>query len=280
MNKNKAMRFEDSERYFCCPICRKRLAFCQNSLICANNHCFDISKHGYVNLLLKGKGGGHYSKESFASRKFILESGFYSHIAEAILNIVNGMDAVKTILDAGCGEGFYSRKLLEFTDKTILAFDISKDSVQIASKNDRQNKGKWFVSDLANLPVQDRAIDCILDIFSPANYGEFCRVLKDDGFIVKVVPTSEHVRELREKASAHLAHKEYSNEDVLEHFSRYFTVVREQEVVSTFNLSPDERNAFLDMTPLLFGVEKEQIDWSDVTKLTIGAVVLVGRAKK
>lgn len=277
MNKDKILRFEDSEKYFCCPICHKRLAFHQNSLICKNKHCYDISKYGYVNLLLKGKSDEHYSKESFANRKFILENGFYSHIVEEILNVINGMDSVQTVLDVGCGEGFYSRKLIESTTKTILAFDISKDSIQMAAKNDRQNRGKWFVSDLANLPIQNKAIDCILDIFSPSNYSEFYRVLQNNGYIIKVVPTSDHLRELREKASEYLTHKSYSNENVLDYFSRYFAILHQKEVVSTYELSPEERSAFLNMTPLLFNVDKGKIDWSDITKITIGATILIGK---
>ena len=35
-----------------CPKCQKLLKKVNNSYLCSNNHCYDISKDGYVNLLL------------------------------------------------------------------------------------------------------------------------------------------------------------------------------------------------------------------------------------
>ena len=52
MNNNLS-RFADSKVYFQCPICTKSMDIQGNSLICRHGHCFDISRYGYVNLLLK-----------------------------------------------------------------------------------------------------------------------------------------------------------------------------------------------------------------------------------
>ncbi len=73
---------------------------------------------------------------------------------------------LRSVLDIGCGEGFYSRKLAEKMDLDILAFDISKDSILLAAKSDSTKSVKWFVGDLTKLPIQDKTIDGILDIFS------------------------------------------------------------------------------------------------------------------
>lgn len=56
----------------------------------------------------------------------------------------------------------------------------------------------WFVADLANLPIADQSVAVIMNILSPANYQEFKRVLVDDGLIIKVVPRSDYLAELRE----------------------------------------------------------------------------------
>ena len=61
------------------------------------------------------------------------------------------------------------------------AFDLSKESVQLAAKSDASWKVNWFVGDLAHLPIQSKSMDVILDIFSPANYAEFERVLRMKG---------------------------------------------------------------------------------------------------
>ncbi|MCC9781172.1 methyltransferase domain-containing protein, partial [Streptococcus agalactiae] len=208
---DKKWRFEDSASYFACPKCQNPLIKESNSLKCSDNHCFDLSKFGYVNLLGGKKVDEHYDKKSFENRQLVLENGYYNHILEAISKVLENNSQFHSVLDIGCGEGFYSRQLVNKHEKTFLAFDISKDSIQLAAKSDQSRLVKWFVSDLANLPIQDSSIDIILDIFSPANYKEFRRVLSDDGILVKVVPVAEHVQELREKASQYLKQKDYSN---------------------------------------------------------------------
>lgn len=67
MNNNLS-RFADSKVYFQCPICTKSMDIQGNSLICRHGHCFDISRYGYVNLLLKSSPKTNYSKRSFDNR--------------------------------------------------------------------------------------------------------------------------------------------------------------------------------------------------------------------
>ena len=74
---------------------------------------------------------------------------------------------------------------LSYSEKTFYAFDISKDFVQITAKSEPNWAVNWFVGDLARLPIKDASMDVLLDIFSPANYGEFRRVLSKDGVLIK-----------------------------------------------------------------------------------------------
>ncbi|HGD2159369.1 TPA: putative RNA methyltransferase [Streptococcus agalactiae] len=276
---DKKWRFEDSASYFACPKCQNPLIKESNSLKCSGNHCFDLSKFGYVNLLGGKKVDEHYDKKSFENRQLVLENGYYNHILEAISKVLENNSQFHSVLDIGCGEGFYSRQLVNKHEKTFLAFDISKDSIQLAAKSDQSRLVKWFVSDLANLPIQDSSIDIILDIFSPANYKEFRRVLSDDGILVKVVPVAEHVQELREKASQYLKQKDYSNQKILDHFRENFEIISEQKVVQSYNCSQQERQAFIDMTPLLFSVDKTTIDWAIISEITVGALIVIGKKR-
>lgn len=276
---DKKWRFEDSASYFACPKCQNPLIKESNSLKCSDNHCFDLSKFGYVNLLGGKKVDEHYDKKSFENRQLVLENGYYNHILEAISKVLENNSQFHSVLDIGCGEGFYSRQLVNKHEKTFLAFDISKDSIQLAAKSDQSRLVKWFVSDLANLPIQDSSIDIILDIFSPANYKEFRRVLSDDGILVKVVPVAEHVQELREKASQYLKQKDYSNQKILDHFRENFEIISEQKVVQSYNCSQQERQAFIDMTPLLFNVDKTTIDWASISEITVGALIVIGKKR-
>ena len=215
---NKILRFSDSEKVFQCPICKTDLKLKQKSLFCSNHHCFDISKTGYVNFAVGTKSSKHYSRETFQIRREVLEKGYYSHILNEVVQLIKSFSSIDTILDIGCGEGYYSKQIKEVSgDKEIIAFDISKDAVQLAAKSDFSNSIKWFVGNLEEMPIKDKRIDCILDIFTPANYSEFNRVLKEGGYVIKVIPGNAHLKELRETAKEQLKSNQYSNAAVVDY---------------------------------------------------------------
>ena len=275
--KPKLQRFA-SATAFACPICQENLTLLESSLKCCNRHSFDLAKFGYVNLAPQIKQSANYDKENFQNRQQILEAGFYQAILEAISDLLASSKNAKTILDIGCGEGFYSRKLQKrHPDKTFYAFDISKDSVQIAAKSEPNWAVNWFVGDLARLPIKDASMDILLDIFSPANYGEFRRVLSKDGILIKVIPTENHLKEIRQKVQDQLTNKEYSNQDIKNHFQNNFTILSSKTASLTKTITAEQLQALLSMTPLLFHIDQTKIDWSQLTEITIEAEILVGR---
>ena len=276
--KPKLQRFASASA-FACPICQENLTLVETSLKCINRHSFDIAKFGYVNLAPQIKQSANYDKENFQNRQQILEAGFYQAILEAVSDLLSNSKNAKTILDIGCGEGFYSRKLQEsHSDKTFYAFDISKDSVQIAAKSEPNWAVNWFVGDLARLPIKDASMNILLDIFSPANYGEFRRVLSKDGILIKVIPTENHLKEIRQKVQDQLTNKDYSNQDIKNHFQDYFTILSSQTASLTKTITTEQLQALLSMTPLLFHIDQTKIDWSQLTEITIEAEILVGKA--
>ncbi len=275
--KNKSKAFSSCHNILHCPICKSDLLSNENSLLCENNHCFDISKYGYVNLLLKNKNQLFYDKENFKNRNLILESGFYDEILNNILKFIEDKN-IKNVVDIGCGEGFYSRKIANtISSIDITALDISKDSLIVAAKKDINFGVKWLVSDLSNLPIKSHSIDLLLNIFSPANYKEFKRVLSDKGYILKVVPTENHLKEIREIAKNSLRNKEYSNENVLSFFNDNFDIYKKYTVTKTLYLSDENKEAFLKMTPLLFNVDISSLDWSDLHEVTVEADLIIGK---
>lgn len=276
--KPKLKRFA-SVTAFACPICLENLTLVESSLKCSNRHSFDLAKFGYVNLAPQIKQSTNYDKENFQNRQQILEAGFYQAILEGVSDLLASSETSTTVLDIGCGEGFYSRKLQEsHSDKTFYAFDISKDSVQIAAKSEPNWVVNWFVGDLARLPIKDASMDILLDIFSPANYGEFRRVLSRDGILIKVIPTENHHKEIRQMVEAQLTKKDYSNQDIREHFQEHFSIQSSQIASLTKPITTEQRQALLSMTPLLFHVDQSKIDWSQLTEITIEAEILVGKA--
>ena len=276
--KPKLQRFASASA-FACPICQENLTLVESSLKCSDRHSFDLAKFGYVNLAPQIKQSANYDKENFQNRQQILEDGFYQAILKGISDILATKPSAKTVLDIGCGEGFYSRKLQEtHSNKTFYAFDISKDSVQIAAKSEPNWAVNWFVGDLARLPIKDTSMDILLDIFSPANYGEFRRVLSKDGILIKVIPTENHLKEIRQLAQDQLTKKDYSNQDIKEHFQEHFIIQSSQIASLTKPITAEQRQALLSMTPILFHVDQSKIDWTQLTEITIEAEILVGKA--
>ncbi|HGJ9949696.1 TPA: putative RNA methyltransferase [Streptococcus pneumoniae] len=276
--KPKLQRFA-SATAFACPICQENLTLLETNFKCCNRHSFDLAKFGYVNLAPQIKQSANYDKENFQNRQQILEAGFYQAILDAVSDLLASSKTTTTILDIGCGEGFYSRKLQEsHSEKTFYVFDISKDSVQIAAKSEPNWAVNWFVGDLACLPIKDANMDILLDIFSPANYGEFRRVLSKDGILIKVIPTENHLKEIRQRVQDQLTNKEYSNQDIKEHFQEHFTILSSQTASLTKTITAEQLQALLSMTPLLFHVDQSKIDWSQLTEITIEAEILVGKA--
>ena len=275
---NNTIRFSSGRSVFRCPICEEPLLCEKNSLVCSKHHSFDISKHGYVNLAGGTKGSTeHYDKESFQKRQQILEAGYYSHISEELIDIVGSLPNVVTVLDCGCGEGFYARELDQrLSEKQLIAFDISRDSIQLAAKSDKGGV-QWFVGDSTNLPIRSHSINCILDIFAPANYAEFRRAMSRTGYIVKVVPGNGHLKEFRELAKDHLRKSEYSNQSLVDYFEKHFELVERKLVSRTFEMPLEDREIFADMTPLLFTIDRSQIDLTKTETLTVEGEILIGR---
>lgn len=136
---------------------------------------------------------------------------------------------------------------------------------------------RWFVGNLADIPLQDGTIDCVLDVFSPSNFAEFARVAAPGATLVKVVPGPRHDIQLREAAGGLLRSGGYDNADVLGLVDAHARVVSRELVTRTMPMPPDDVRAFAAMTPLLFHVDVDGLDLSAVTELTVEAEVVVAK---
>lgn len=190
-----------------CPYCQNALLATDNkNYTCELNHSFDVSKEGYINLLAvyqkKSKSPGD-NEMMIAARRTFLELGFYDPLIESLKTIIKTdftfRDNHFSALDAGCGEGYYSEKVMNNIPgltSQIIGTDISKYAVKNAAK--KYKKNFYFVSSVFNLPVATKEIDLILSIFSPIQPEEFKRVLTKDGYVIVVSPGENHLKELAE----------------------------------------------------------------------------------
>ncbi len=189
---------------FICPICGKFLEKTERAYICENSHNFDISKKGYVNLLMaSGKGKTHGDdKPMLRARADFLNRGFYDRLSECVSGLVfeyteNGA----MVLDAGCGEGKYTSDISGYLaergrDARVFGVDISKDAVNLAAS--RRGEMKLAVASVADLPFCAKSVNALVSIFAPFFSDEFSRVLKDDGVAIRVYPLARHLWELKE----------------------------------------------------------------------------------
>ena len=260
-----------------CPLCGKRLLADENTLKCIQGHSYDIARQGYVNLL-PGK-GAFYPLELFRNRRFIFDRGFYAPLLERMEELI--LKHVKSdkpfLLDAGCGEGSDAGNLLKDKESVKVAFDISREAVQLGAQ--RYEKVTFIVADLKRIPLPDHSIDCVLDVLTPADYSEFTRVLKKNGRVLKAIPGADYLKELRALAQEQLRSAPYESGRVKDYFAEHMQPVQHDRVTYTLPVTPEEARAFARMTPMLQRVDVEALDLSGVKEITIDMELLVGKKK-
>ena len=161
-----------------CPICEKTLCRQDRSLVCPENHSFDIARQGYVNLLpVQRRHSAHPgdTKEQVLSRRAFLDTGIYAPILEAVTEAARRWGASGEMLDVGCGEGYYGAGLSKALGLPLTGVDISKEAVRWAAG--RYKGPNWLCATAAHLPVKDGSVGLLTSLFALTLEGEFHRVL-------------------------------------------------------------------------------------------------------
>ena len=236
-----------------CPLCKAKLFQNEHSLKCEHGHSFDISAEGYVHLLPANKMNSKVpgdSKEMAASRSAFLDKGYYEplllELEKTVLELAK--DEETSVLDCGCGEGYYTSNIAKelknrIPKAKIAGFDISRPSVRRAAK--RTKEVEFAVASVFDIPVPDEEFDILLNVFSPLSIAEYSRVLKNGGYYIYVVPAARHLWEL--KAAIYDVPYENREEDTpyegFEHVEtrrvRYKTEIRTSEdIFALFRMTP------------------------------------------
>jgi len=196
-----------------CPVCRGLLFPFAGGYQCPRKHTFDSARQGYVNFLLvhqkHSKEPGD-SADMIKSRRRFLDRGLYDRVSDGINEAVatalqeSGKESGFNILDAGCGEGFYLKRLKESLagrpggpgHVDFYGVDISKFAVRIATQRDKTMH--WLVASIVDLPFAPSSLTAVLNVFSLADFAEFSRILRKNGKLVIVSPGPRHLNGLRE----------------------------------------------------------------------------------
>lgn len=263
-----------------CPICGTRMKIIKSGrLFCKKEHAFDVSKKGYVNFLNETK-KNNYDKELFYNRKEIFRQGFYTPVAEEIYRIIKEYREERELsslrlLDAGCGEGYYSNFLAEKSWIHVFPLDLSKEAISMAT--DYPEAAGWCIGDLSRTPFRDRSMDIILDVLTPANYKEFKRVLKNQGILIKVIPGDDYLKELRMAAKDQLVHQNYSNQETIAYAKEHMKISGSSSLNYHLPLGSEQILPFLKMTPMLSHINLTEMDLSSVKEITISMDILWGK---
>lgn len=237
-----------------------------NIIKCENNHCYDLAKEGYVNLLLSTRSGDNRgdSKESARARHNLLNKGYYHCLRDAISERCRG-----TVLDICCGEGYYDEY-----DGRLIGFDISKEMVRLASKSRPEHC--YFVANLANIPVADGSIDTAIHLFAPFNEKEFSRILASDGTLYSVIPGENHLIEMKQV----IYDTPYRNDEAPPK-TEELKLASATRVTDKVTIPQEDLKQLFAMTPYYYRTNKENVARLDtITELNLTVDFIILEYKK
>ena len=224
-----------------CPICGAEVTVREGtgaSMICggARTHCFDLASSGYVNLCAPKQSGGGDSKQAVRARSEFLDRGFYAPVAEAICEAAmkHGEGA---LLDAGCGEGYYSMFPAR-RGVSVIGADLSKFAVEAASKRaarEGADNAFFATASVFELPLKDSSVGAVINVFAPCAEQEFSRVLTENGVLIVAWAGERHLWGLK-RAIYDTAHTNSERADL----PKCMTKIDERRVSYTIDVDTNE----------------------------------------
>ena len=243
-----------------CPLDGTALSQVERQFVCASGHSFDLARQGYLNLLpvqhKKSTSPGD-SKAMIEARSRFLNLDIYQPIANQLTNIIISLlpeSGSCSLLDAGCGEGYYLDFLCQGLDESrsevsVIGLDISKAAIIAAGKRNKQIA--WLVASNKRPPVLPDSVDIILCMFGFPVYESFARILKPGGTLVLVEALPRHLIELREVIYDEVRQHELPSTQTATR-SGFALLTQEQLCFSTGELQQAQISDLLQMTPHLY----------------------------
>ncbi len=233
--------------YIRCPVCKREMRESEDGKVCrclgVRTHSYDFARSGYLNLASPKDGDGDL-KAAVQARKCFLEAGYYQPLSDAVNRILDALQA-KTVLDAGCGEGYYTNRMAEGRD--VLGVDLSRAGIDFAARAARMGESgaAFTVGSLFTLPVADASFDVITNLFAPCAEQEFLRVLRPGGSLILVGAGERHLLGLKEvlykdpylnlgRADLPTQMKQVSHERL----TARITVKGQEQIAALFSMTP------------------------------------------
>ena len=185
---------------YSCPVCEIPLQDFPKYVGCDNQHVFDKSKQGYINLLLSNQKKSLQpgdNADMVKSRLQFLQNGFYEPIAAQLnLTFQKHFANKANIVDIGCGIGYYLNYLKQHhAQHTFYGVDISKEAIHCAAQ--KYKSISWAVGSALHLPYLPASIQCALLVFAPFYLESLDKILTKDAKVMIVTPNDNHLIEMR-----------------------------------------------------------------------------------
>ena len=187
------------------------------------------------------------------ARRRVHAAGLYQPLADAIVELFAGqLGGGVSLLDLGCGEGFYSINLLRQMGSVELhAVDVSRPAVRLAAR--ACPDGEFAVASSFAVPLPDAGVDGAFSVFAPTSETELRRLVAPGGFFLNVAPGPEHLWQLRQMLYAQpRAHPAPANR--LDGFDES----RQHSLAFELNLEGQQLQDVIAMTPYAYGGRREQ----------------------
>ena len=236
-----------------CPICGKELTKTERAFVCPDRHSFDIARQGYVNLLTvqqKHSLSPGDTRQQVLSRRTFLEAGYYTPIANALIETARKYLVSGEILDIGCGEGWYSARLADALNLPLTGLDISKEAVRCAAAKYKAHR--WLCATAAHIPAANGSAGLITSLFALTLPEEFRRVLAEDGLYFQVLAAEDHLLGLKGIIYDELHHKEKDTVPELPGFTRLESI----PIRFSFTVEGEQIRNLFSMTPHVFRIGK------------------------
>ena len=225
-----------------CPVrgCHLPLEREEGRLHCARGHSFDVARSRYINLLQpqerRSKRPGDTSA-AVAARRRLHDRGITRPLLDAIASIVAARPG-DTVLDAGCGDGFYLGTLARETGCAAHGVDISTIAIDSAARRYPPGECRctWIVANADRfLPFAPGSFSIVLSITARMNAPEFRRVLKraalnNDGRLLIALPAPDDLIELRGRMGHDRAGR------TIAEFAKDFTLIDRRRATTTADL--------------------------------------------
>jgi 23S rRNA (guanine745-N1)-methyltransferase len=272
-----------------CPKCFQKLTINVHQYQCVNHHSYDISKKGYVNLMLANQ--GHHllegdNKEMIESRTRFLESKKYDILKNKLLEIISPLTNVSSSLcDVACGEGYYTtyihqELIKKYPNLTTYGVDISKFAINKSCSRKNivhANNLYYAIGNLDYLPYLDQSFDVLLNCFAPINEKEFNRILKNHGYYIRVLPGIYHLYELKE-----VLYDQVNLNIPKDNQMEGFLFVKEIEINDVITLNNQEIKDLFTMTPYYYKTSyeaKKKLENLQTLKTRISFIIKIYQKK-